>query len=73
MDPRRGWCGRRWATPASRRPTAPSRWTCSATPLRAAGIDAVNVYHDFASGVRADRPGLDSCLRALRKGELPMN
>ena len=33
--------------------------------LRAAGIDAVNVYHDFASGVRDDRPGLDSCLRAL--------
>ena len=42
--------------------------------LRAAGIDAVNVYHDFASGVRDDRPGLDSCwstpLRALRKGDL---
>ena len=38
--------------------------------LRAAGIDAVNVYHDFASGVRDDRPGLDSCLRALRKGDV---
>ena len=34
------------------------------------GIDAVNVYHDFASGVRDDRPGLDSCLRALRKGDV---
>ena len=38
--------------------------------LQAAGIDAVNVYHDFASGVRDDRPGLDSCLRALRKGDV---
>ena len=32
--------------------------------LRDAGIDeAANPYHDFASGVRDDRPGLDSCLR----------
>ena len=39
--------------------------------LRAAGIDdPVNLYHDCASGVRDDRPGLDSCLRALRKGEV---
>ena len=39
--------------------------------LRAAGIDdATNLYHDFASGVRDDRPGLDSCLRALRKGDV---
>ena len=31
--------------------------------LRAEGIDdAVNLYHDFASGVRDDRPGLDSCV-----------
>ena len=30
--------------------------------LRAEGVDAVNLYHDFASGVRDDRPGLDSCL-----------
>ena len=34
------------------------------------GIDAANLYHDFASGVRDDRPGLDSCLRALRKGDV---
>ena len=35
--------------------------------LRAEGIDdAANLYHDFASGVRDDRPGLDICLRALR-------
>ena len=32
--------------------------------LRAAGVDAGNVYHDFASGVRDDRPGLDSCVRS---------
>ena len=39
--------------------------------LRAAGVDdAVNLYHDLASGVRDDRPGLDSCLRALRKGDV---
>ena len=38
--------------------------------LRAEGIDAVNLYHDFASGVRDDRPGLDTCLRALRKGDV---
>ena len=31
--------------------------------LRAEGIDdAVNLYHGFASGVRDDRPGLDSCV-----------
>ena len=58
-------------TPASRRPTAPSRWTCSATLLQVAGIDdAANLYHDLASGGRADRPGFDSCLRALRKGDV---
>ena len=38
--------------------------------LRAVGIDAVNLYHDFASGGRDDRPGLDSCLRALRMGDV---
>ena len=31
---------------------------------------AANTYHDFASGVRDDRPELDSCLRALRKGDV---
>ena len=35
--------------------------------LRAAGV---HVYHDFASGVRDDRPGLDSCVRALRTGDV---
>ena len=37
---------------------------------RAAGVDAVHVYHDFASGVHDDRPGLDSCVRALRTGDV---
>ena len=35
--------------------------------LRAAGVDA---GHDCASGVRDDRPGLDSCVRALRTGDV---
>ena len=38
--------------------------------LRATGVDAGHVYHDFASGVRDDRPGLDSCVRALRTGDV---
>ena len=38
--------------------------------LQAAGVDAGHVYHDFASGVRDDRPGLDSCVRALRTGDV---
>ena len=39
--------------------------------LRAEGIDdPANLYHDFASGVRDGRSGLDSCLRALRKGDV---
>ena len=39
--------------------------------LRAEGIDdPANLYPDFASGGRDDRPGLDSCVRALRKGDV---
>ena len=38
--------------------------------LRAECVEAINLYHDLASGVRDDRPGLDSCLRALRKGDV---
>ena len=39
--------------------------------LRAEGIDdPANLYHDFASGVRHDWPGLDRCLRALRKDDV---
>ena len=48
---------RRSATPASRRPLQVQR-------LRARRCN------DLASGVRGDRPGLDSCLRALRKGDV---
>ena len=33
-------------------------------------MDEVNLYHDLASGLRDDRPGLDSCVRALRKGDV---
>ncbi|MCE2476168.1 MAG: recombinase family protein, partial [Alphaproteobacteria bacterium] len=38
--------------------------------LRDAGVQADDVYHDFASGARDDRPGLGSCLRALRKDDV---
>ena len=38
--------------------------------LIAAGVDPQNLYDDFASGVRDDRPGLENCLRALRKGDV---
>ena len=37
---------------------------------RDAGVDAENIYHDFASGARDDRPGLENCLRALKKGDV---
>ena len=37
--------------------------------LRTAGADVGHVYHDFASGVSDDRPGLDSCVRALWTGD----
>ena len=57
--------------PASRRATAPSPLDLQRDALRAARVDdVVNLYHDFASGLRDDRPGLDSCLRVLRKGDV---
>ena len=34
-----------------------------------AGIDAAHLYDDHASGRRDDRPGLASCLKALRDGD----
>ena len=34
------------------------------------GVDTASIYHDFASGAREDRPGLENCLRALRKGDV---
>ena len=38
--------------------------------LQAAGVDAVHVYHDVATGARDDRPGLDNCMRARRGGDV---
>jgi len=37
--------------------------------LVAAGVDAAQLYEDHASGCTDDRPGLASCLKALRKGD----
>lgn len=38
--------------------------------LAVAGVDASDVYEDEASGKTDDRPGLASCLKALRKGDI---
>lgn len=38
--------------------------------LRAEGVDPEQFYTDRASGKRDDRPGLESCLKALRKGDV---
>ena len=40
--------------------------------LRAAGVDQAQLYEDQASGKREDRPGLSSCLKALREGDTLM-
>ncbi len=37
--------------------------------LLGAGIPADRLYEDHASGKRDDRPGLDACLKALRKDD----
>jgi DNA invertase Pin-like site-specific DNA recombinase len=37
--------------------------------LNAAGVDLGHLYEDAASGKRDDRPGLSSCLKALREGD----
>ena len=37
--------------------------------LLAAGVDSERLYEDRASGKRDDRPGLDGCLKSLRKGD----
>jgi DNA invertase Pin-like site-specific DNA recombinase len=34
------------------------------------GVLAEQIYHDFASGKREDRPGLKACLKALRKEDI---
>lgn len=38
--------------------------------LVAAGVDEANLYHDFASGKRDDRPGLLGVLKAARPGDV---
>ena len=37
--------------------------------LAQAGVEADNVYEDAASGKKDDRPGLEACLKALRRGD----
>lgn len=37
--------------------------------LLEAGVDSDLIYEDHASGKRDDRPGLTTCLKALRKGD----
>jgi DNA invertase Pin-like site-specific DNA recombinase len=37
--------------------------------LLGAGVDAGHLYEDHASGKRDDRPGLEACLKALRKDD----
>ncbi len=37
--------------------------------LVAAGVDPAHLYEDLSSGKREDRPGLTSCLKALRAGD----
>ena len=44
------------------------RLACPGCPLYTP--ESCRLYHDFASGARDDRPGLDRCLRALRKGDV---
>lgn len=38
--------------------------------LRKAGVKSRNLYHDQTSGKKDERPGLTSCLKALRKGDI---
>lgn len=37
--------------------------------LLASAIDEINIYSDYASGKLDDRPNLQACLKALRKGD----
>jgi DNA invertase Pin-like site-specific DNA recombinase len=37
--------------------------------LLVAGVNAIQLYEDQASGKREDRPGLAACLKALREGD----
>ncbi len=37
--------------------------------LAGAGVSLKHIYQDHASGKKDDRPGLEACLKALRKGD----
>ncbi len=37
--------------------------------LLSAGVEKCNIYEDRASGKKDERPGLEACLKALRKGD----
>src|SRR6516165_1370416 len=37
--------------------------------LAAAGVKTQHLYEDRASGKKDDRPGLEACLKSLRKGD----
>ena len=37
--------------------------------MKAAGVTKKRIYEDRITGSRDDRPGLDACLKALRKGD----
>lgn len=38
--------------------------------MKAAGVSKKNIYEDRSTGSRDDRPGLEACLKALRKGDV---
>lgn len=38
--------------------------------LAEAGVDTTSIYEDEVSGKKGTRPGLDACLKALRKGDI---
>ena len=38
--------------------------------LKKAGVTSKNIYTDKVSGKKSQRPGLDACLKALRKGDV---
>lgn len=39
--------------------------------LKAARVKAKHIYEDTITGSVDDQPGLDACLKALRKGDVP--